>query len=188
MRSWRFSVLAILVLSLIVGAFSPPPAAQFVGNCPITASGFFSPLPWARCTYAGTFGASDYVCTWPGNCASPAAANETYCAACAAAAGRPIALGNGDTYIVENDVRVPGLGGGLSLTRIWNSIWPPTQTSSEVGLFGPNWRSTYEERVFLGNDLYMKYARGDGSFWSFYNSGRLGCTHSRVLLRNSKSK
>jgi YD repeat-containing protein len=39
--------------------------------------------------------------------------------------------------------------------------------ASQVGLFGPNWRSTYEERVFLGSDGYMRYARGDGSFWSF---------------------
>jgi YD repeat-containing protein len=34
-------------------------------------------------------------------------------------------------------------------------------------MFGPNWRSTYEERVFLGSDNYMKYARSDGSFISF---------------------
>jgi len=43
--------------------------------------------------------------------------------------------------------------------------------ASQVGLFGPNWRSTYEERVFLGNDGYMRYARGDGSFWSFGTGG-----------------
>jgi YD repeat-containing protein len=36
-----------------------------------------------------------------------------------------------------------------------------------VGLFGPGWRSNFEERVFAGDDGYMKYSRGDGSFWSF---------------------
>jgi YD repeat-containing protein len=34
-------------------------------------------------------------------------------------------------------------------------------------MFGPNWRSTYEERVFVGSDYFIKYLRGDGSFWSF---------------------
>jgi YD repeat-containing protein len=51
--------------------------------------------------------------------------------------------------------------------RTWNSEWPPTQIANQIGLFGSNWRSTYEERVFLGNDGYMRYARGNGSFWSF---------------------
>jgi YD repeat-containing protein len=41
----------------------------------------------------------------------------------------------------------------------------------QQGLFGPNWRSNFEERVFVGSDGYMKYSRGDGSFWSFGNTG-----------------
>ncbi|HEX6467262.1 MAG TPA: DUF6531 domain-containing protein, partial [Terriglobales bacterium] len=74
------------------------------------------------------------------------------------------------TFIIQNDFTLPGLGGGLSLARTWNSTWPLTQTAFKTGLFGPNWRSTYEERVFLGSDNYMKYSRSDGSFWSFgYN-------------------
>jgi YD repeat-containing protein len=37
-------------------------------------------------------------------------------------------------------------------------------------MFGKNWRSSYEERVFMGSDNYWKYSRADGSFWSFgYN-------------------
>jgi YD repeat-containing protein len=98
----------------------------------------------------------------------PAAAPQETCLACAlAAAGHPINLATGNTYIVETDVKLPGLGGGLSLVRTWNSVWPSTQTAFQTGLFGPNWRSSFEERVFLGSDNYMKYARGDGSFWSF---------------------
>jgi YD repeat-containing protein len=37
----------------------------------------------------------------------------------------------------------------------------------QSGIFGPNWRSNFEERVFIGADNYVRYARGDGSFWSF---------------------
>jgi len=82
-------------------------------------------------------------------------------------AGWPISLASGNTYIKETDIRLPGLSGGLTLLRTWNSLWPSTQTTFQVGLFGPNWRSNFEERVFIGSDNYIKYARGDGSFWSF---------------------
>ena len=82
-------------------------------------------------------------------------------------AGAPIDLLTGDTFIEETDLKLPGLGGGLTVVRTWNSIWPATQAASQVGLFGPNWRSTFEERVFVGDDHYVKYARGDGYFWSF---------------------
>jgi len=100
-------------------------------------------------------------------CAPPDAAGET-CPTCAAArGGGPISLASGNTYIVQTDVKLPGLGGGLSLVRTWNSMWPATQTAFKVGMFGPNWRSTFEERVFVGADMYYKYARSDGSFWSF---------------------
>lgn len=84
-----------------------------------------------------------------------------------AQAGAPISLPSGNTFISETDVRVPGLGGGLKLTRRWNSVWPATQIASSIGIFGPNWRSTYEERVFMGSDNYLKYSRSDGSYWSF---------------------
>jgi YD repeat-containing protein len=66
--------------------------------------------------------------------------------------------------------------------RTWNST-----LGFDPGLFGPNWRSTYEERVFvthqtvidggggggggavrpLATILILKYARGDGDIWSF---------------------
>lgn len=110
---------------------------------------------------------------WSYKCAPPGAAGETGCGSCGskAQASKPINLTTGDVYIKQTDIRIPGLGGGLQLTRTWNSIWPSTQSTYQVGMFGPNWRSTYEERVFLGNDLYMKYARSDGSFWTFGYQG-----------------
>jgi YD repeat-containing protein len=83
-------------------------------------------------------------------------------------AGAPINLTSGNTYIQQTDVKLPGLGSGLMLARTWNSIWPSSQSALQVGLFGPNWRCTYEERVFPGSGTavnYMVYARSDGSFW-----------------------
>ena len=106
-----------------------------------------------------------------GNCPPPAAAQETHCGASCSAAGKPIDLATGNTYIEEVDIRLPGLSGGLKLVRTWNSEWPSTQNTVQAGLFGPNWRSTFEERVSLGSDNYVKYARSDGSFWSFGYNG-----------------
>jgi YD repeat-containing protein len=80
---------------------------------------------------------------------------------------QPVSLATGNTYIEQTDVKLPGLSNGLTLTRRWNSLWPQSQLTSRIGSFGPNWRSTYEERVFLGNDGYMRYSRGDGNFWAF---------------------
>ena len=79
----------------------------------------------------------------------------------------PISLATGDVYISESDIGIPGLGGGLKLTRTWNSIWPAGESGYQIGMFGPNWKSNFEERVFVGNDHYIKYVRGDGSLWSF---------------------
>lgn len=84
-----------------------------------------------------------------------------------ATAGKPVCLDTGNTYITQTDVTVAGLGGGLNLTRRWNSLWPTDQAVYSVGLFGPNWRSTYEERIYVGSDYFIKYSRSDGSFWSF---------------------
>jgi YD repeat-containing protein len=125
-------------------------------------------------TYPVPLGAKYYcdgvprICTpgWVTKCAQNAA--EETCPYCPKTkAGSPVNLANGDTFIEQTDVRLPGLGSGLTLLRTWNSKWPTTQVAFKTGLFGPNWRSTYEERVFLGSDSTIKYSRSDGSFWSF---------------------
>jgi YD repeat-containing protein len=88
--------------------------------------------------------------------------------------GGPINLTNGNTYIQQIDVRVPGLGGGLTLQRTWNSIWPLGVNGFQSGMFGLNWRSTYEENLFAGTGSavgYMVYGRADGSLWYFSGSG-----------------
>ena len=91
------------------------------------------------------------------------------CHTCQAKASTPVFLGDGDTYIEDTDISLPGLGGGLTLRRRWNSVWPLVETQSVMGLFGPSWRSTYEERVFMSSppDNWVKYSRSDGDFWQF---------------------
>jgi len=106
--------------------------------------------------------------------ASPAE-TQPRCPSC----GSPIVVATGNTYIDQTDISVPGLGNGLRLTRTWNSLWPTSQSASQIGLFGPNWRSTYEERVLLSSDGYMRYSRSDGSFWSFgYNTAAGGTLYA----------
>lgn len=102
--------------------------------------------------------------------APPGAANDT-CIACnamrTAQSGKPIDLATGNTYITQTDISIPGLGGGLSLSRVWNSKLPARQNSYPF-MFGTGWRSTYEERlVFVSGDGFLKYLRSDGSVWSF---------------------
>ena len=117
-----------------------------------------------------------YTCSNPPT--SPASsAPETNPGPGCPSCGAPITLATGNTYIPQTDLTISGLGGGLKLTRSWNSLWPVPQVAFSAGLFGNNWRSTYEERVFVGNDGTMKYSRADGSFWSFLLYGSPAIYH-----------
>ena len=99
--------------------------------------------------------------------APPQLSTET-CTTCAAAeAAQPINLTTGNTYISQTDVSVPGLGGGLLLTRTWNSILPAPQMAYG-GMFGRNWRTNLEERLIYNSpDKFLKATRADGAVWSF---------------------
>ena len=186
-------VRGLIALSILVCGSGMKVSAQVPGSCWHYITGITLPFNGAYdCIYAGLGGGGvpTYNCKlWdPGpNCLPAAAPGET-CPTCGGAggsspgsspgssrpsAGSPISLVTGNTFIDETDLRIPGLSGGLSLTRRWNSLWPSSQTSLQTGLFGPNWRSTYEERIFMGSDNYVKYSRSDGSFWSFAGGGTL---------------
>jgi YD repeat-containing protein len=87
-------------------------------------------------------------------------------------AGHPISLVDGNTFIGQQDIRIPGLGNGLTLVRTWNSLLRSSLYPG-IGLFGSHWRSTYEETVYVDDDNTIAYARGDGSVWNFvYGSGQ----------------
>jgi YD repeat-containing protein len=87
------------------------------------------------------------------------------CPTCSNQGGSPINLSTGNTYITQQDIKIPGVGGGLILSRTWNSIL--RSSLSNVGMFGPGWRSTYEERIYVDDDNTIAYAHGDGNVWNF---------------------
>jgi RHS repeat-associated protein len=68
---------------------------------------------------------------------------------CEALAGSPINMTNGNVFIKQRDYSIPGLGGGLKLDRIWNSLWPvsPHADRAVAGMFGDSWISNYEDRI-----------------------------------------
>jgi YD repeat-containing protein len=123
-------------------------------------------------------------------CPPPNAANEVcpFCNGGRTAQSSPIDLATGNVYVSQADISVPGLGGGLSLARTWNSLAPSIQ-SSFPSMFGSNWRSTYEERIiFNSGDGYVKYARADGSVWSFgFSSADTQLTFKTAAPRNDGS-
>jgi len=163
---WRHCVL-LFGLGVLQCVLSPRAAAQSPNSCIATTTWWFPlaiPTGWSYYgPYPGTY--TYVIWAWKATCPPAAAGGET-CPHCPSASN-PVSLATGNTYIEQSDVKIPGLSGGLRLGRTWNSQWPSAQSASQVGLFGPNWRSTYEEQVFIGGDYYIKYSRSDGSFWSF---------------------
>jgi YD repeat-containing protein len=171
-------VLAALVFVMAQYAFSSSAAAQTPNPClDVILWNFPDPILIGWVYYGPGQGNYSYNITAPlAACPPPDAPKETSprCPFC----GEPISLATGTTYIDESDLRIPGLGGGLSLTRTWISQWPASQSALQNGMFGPNWRSTYEELVFMVYESlgtytvnYLKYSRADGSFWSFAFGG-----------------
>jgi len=155
----------VLLQCLVAGAATAQSPCQI--GFTVATIGYFN-IPGVTC---GSWEEFVFLLVCVGNsskCAPAVSPGEVCHGGCSApTASSPISLGTGDTYIEQTDVRVPGLSNGLTLVRTWNSQWPSSQLASQIGIFGPNWRSTYEERVFLGNDGYIRYARSDGTFWSF---------------------
>lgn len=178
----RISIALFLVFGGLLCACSTQLIAQS-SSCydvmSIVWINYFPPYPGWNCAGDGSGDPVGIViCTRSkSSCPPPHSPQETACGCntppspkapqTSCEGGRTINLAGGNTYISQRDVSIPGLGGGLQITRTWNSMWPSSQSGSIVGLFGLRWRSTYEERVFLDSDSYMKYSRADGSFWSF---------------------
>jgi YD repeat-containing protein len=106
----------------------------------------------------------------PGN---PSEAGPAKCENGVNTCGLPINITNGNVWIKERDFSVPGLGGGLDLTRTWNSLRFLAGPPSLAGMFGLGWQSTYEEQMLAVNGQTVQYWRGDGSGWTFAYNGAL---------------
>ena len=158
----------LFVLVVLQCVLSGPSAAQSCGGKFATQRWDWpNPIPTGWFYFAPYPAPFSYlIASWTGSCPPPG-----WCPVCGGVkAGDPINLTNGNTYIQQNDLRIPGLGGGLTLERTWNSMWPAILSGYQTGMFGPNWRSTYEERVFIGSGEYsgyMVYLRADGGLWVF---------------------
>src|SRR5260370_13745818 len=91
---------------------------------------------------------------------------------CEAQAAQPINLTNGNVWVTQHDYSLPGLGGGMSLDRTWNSLWATFRGSQPVaGMFGDSWRSTYEERLVSSGSSFIQYFRANGDAWWFQANG-----------------
>src|SRR5712691_1542392 len=193
------AILLVLVVQFVLGGSAMAQSAKSCQTSFVVSFSGLIPTGWT-CVGWGYFVFLS-ICTVPNTTCAPAAAKNETCPTCPHASN-PISLATGNTYIEEADLRIPGLSNGLTLSRTWNSQWPSSQMASQVGSFGPNWRSTYEERVFLGSDGYLRYARGDGSFWSFAagagwvtvapgNAGATlaqGSTYWTLVLKNGEQR
>ena len=188
---------SVSVLVLVLCASSKPAKAQT--NCyhdGWTQCGWYSLWDSTGCIPqipSNAFNCSYFMWTITcevisNTCLSP----KHWCPTCGkggGTSGSPINLTNGNTYIQETDLSLPGLGGGLRLGRTWNSIWPTEESAFQSGMFGLGWRSTYEERVFQGSgdaSGYMVYLQADGSLWYFNSNGALAAptNQSATLTQN----
>jgi RHS repeat-associated protein len=95
---------------------------------------------------------------------------------CEGMCGLPINLTNGNVWVEADDYRLPGLGGGISLMRTWNSQWLSYSPWTLAGMFGDSWQSNLEKNIqVLTGGKQLRYWRGDGSAWLF-TSNRTGWT------------
>lgn len=163
----RIFLFAFALLVLIL-PFSSPSAAQTTNPCLASTTWWFpDPIPPGWFDYHAYPGTYVYViATMTAACPPPC-----NCPKAPSTSGYPISMASGDTFIEEVDIKIPSLGGGLDLTRTWNSVWPTILAAQSTGIFGPYWRSTYEEQIIMGGDNYLRYLRGDGTVWAFGENG-----------------
>jgi RHS repeat-associated protein len=118
----------------------------------------------------GSCNAYGYTCTgapspWPNY---PTNFPNLPCTECEAQAGQPVNLTNGNVWVAQQDYSLPGLGGGITLQRTWNSYWSWARDAMpQSGMFGDSWRSTYEENLLSFGTDYIKYFRSNGDGWLF---------------------
>jgi len=98
------------------------------------------------------------------------------CTECEGDTGLPISVSTGDVWVSHTDYSVPGLAGGLSLGRTWNSLWSTNNPPFTAGMFGMGWTSQFEERLQFLSSGNVNYWLGSGNTWTFQPNGSSGYT------------
>jgi YD repeat-containing protein len=153
-----------------------PTSSQFGGAGSTTGTIYFN-TDWVtqptQATINGTYIVSGAEPTAQWNVTISPAGTELDLADCACdnTAGAPINLANGNGWIKQTDYSLPGLGGGITVERTWNSLWTTVGGAvQQAGMFGDSWRSTYEERLQIVSSNTVRYWKADGSSWVFSGS------------------
>jgi YD repeat-containing protein len=106
---------------------------------------------------------------------------------CEAEAGQPINLTTGNVWISTTDYSVPGLAGGLSVERTWNSLWNHSSPPFTAGMFGKGWTSDFEERLQIYNSNHIIYWRGSGNTWTLKSPfGCSSCAYDVISPANEE--
>jgi RHS repeat-associated protein len=77
---------------------------------------------------------------------------------CFEAVGAPVNVTTGNMYLQQTDYELPGVGGGLQLTRTYNSLGQ----SARPGLFGHGWSSAYDESLDVYGTKALRLNLPDG--------------------------
>jgi YD repeat-containing protein len=175
---------AILFLLVLTGSSTTSLWAQLPNGCVVQGiywAGDPLPSPGVQWGQAPGFPGGWFQTYWFNSYSCP---DAPPCPTCCptTSCGSPINLASGDTYIPQDDFSVPGLGGGLALSRTWHSY-----SSGASGMFGLGWRSTYEESISVTSEGYIAYSRGNGDNWTFgfYSSPTAPTTYLPMTPSNT---
>jgi RHS repeat-associated protein len=75
---------------------------------------------------------------------------------CNSRVGGPVNVTNGNMYLQQTDYRLPGFGGGLEITRTYNS------RMQRAGLFGFGWSSILDESIKTYDATLLRLTLADG--------------------------
>ena len=123
-----------------IGCGDSTAMAQFdVEDQSLTGPTLATFITWFFTNYASGTATANFMVVPPGNAEDPSNEGPTRCDI---VCGQPINLTTGNVWIQQQDYSVPGLGGGLKLSRVWNSRWLYASPPVLAGMFGVGWRST----------------------------------------------
>jgi hypothetical protein len=108
------------------------------------------------------------------------------CKWCEQHAGHPVNIGNGNTWVESTDYSIPGLAGGMQLTRTWNSLWIDSLPVETVGTLGYAWRTNYDERLQAATGGGMNYWTKEGDEWTFTYDSLKQRVHLGIAARRAR--